>query len=224
MLFGMKIFKMKPNYNIATTKAYEILIYNNLVLPIDPFKIKIENVRLKIISMQEYSKIYNVTLDELTQDGILKDGYNATEKRNGITVALILYNEDIESNERKRFTIAHEIGHVVLGHIEHCEKNEREADAFAAQLLLPHCILEELVRAGKKINESYLKQKFGLSNEAAHISMKQVGNKILKNAKNEYEDIILNLYKNFIDVETKNCKYRYIEEDELQELERNNWW
>lgn len=224
MPFGMKIFKMKPNYNIATTKAYEILIYNNLVLPIDPYKIKIENVKLKIISMQEYSKLYNFSLDELTQEGILQDGYNATEKRNGVTAALILYNEDIESNERKSFTIAHEIGHVVLGHTEHCEKNEHEADTFAAQLLLPHCILEELVRCGKKVNEFYLKQKFGLSNEAAHISLKQVGNKILKNAKNEYEDIILNLYKNFIDIETQNCKYRYIEEDELQELERNNWW
>lgn len=224
MLFGMKIFKMKPNYNIATIKAYETLIYNNLNLPINPLEIKIENVKLKIISMQKYSKIYNYQLDDLTQDGLLTDGYNVTEKRNNITAALILYNEDIESNERKRFTIAHEIGHVVLGHTVHCQNNEIEANTFASQLLLPHCILEELIKAGKSINESYLKEKFGLSNEAAQISINHVGNKILKNAKSDYEDIILNMYKNFIDLETSNCRYRYFEEDELQEIERNSWW
>ena len=42
MLFGMKK-RMKPNYNLATTAAYETLIYNNMPLPIDPFKIKIQN-------------------------------------------------------------------------------------------------------------------------------------------------------------------------------------
>ncbi len=56
---------------------------------------------------------------------------------------------------RKRFTIAHEFGHILLGHIEACkeeereravfsEAEEREANAFAERLLAPSCVLEAL--------------------------------------------------------------------------------
>ena len=169
--------KTKPNYNFATTSAYQTLIYNNMPLPIDPFKIKLQNVKIKILSMQEFSTRFNVPMEELTQNGSFNEGYNVVQINNGIKKATILYNEDIISNERKRFTIAHEIGHIVLGHKEHNENNEKEADTFASQLLLPHCILEQLIKSGKAVTEIYLKDKFGLSKESAHISKLQVGKK-----------------------------------------------
>lgn len=222
MLFGMKK-RMKPNYNLATTTAYQTLIYNNIPLPINPYKIKLQNIKIKILSMQDFSRRFNVSLEELTQNGSFNEGYNIVQIKNGIKKATILYNEDILSSERKRFTIAHELGHIVLGHNEHSEKNEKEADTFASQLLLPHCILEQLVKYGKPVTEIYLKEKFGLSNEAAHISKLQVGKKINSNAVNELEDIILTMYKDFINIETYNTKYRYYEEDEEMESIRNNW-
>lgn len=224
MLYGMKMTEIKPNYNRATTSAYQTLIYNNISLPIDPYKIKLQDIKIKILSMQDFSKRFNVPMEELTQNGSFNEGYNVVQVKNGIKKATILYNENIVSNERKRFTIAHEIGHIVLGHKEHSDNNEKEADTFASQLLLPHCILEELVRCGKVVTESYLKEKFGLSNEAAHISKLQVGKKIDANAVNEYEDIILNLYNDFICQETYNTKYRnYKEEEEMQD-ERDSWY
>lgn len=223
MLFGMKK-RMKTNYNLATTAAYETLIYNNMPLPIDPFKIKIQNTKVKILSMQEFSQKFNVPMEEMTQNGLCNEGYNIVEIKNGVRRATILYNEDIISNERKRFTIAHEIGHIVLGHKKHSINNEKEADTFASQLLLPHCVLEQLVKLGKSITETYLKDKFGLSNEAAHISKLHVGKKINANAVNDLEDIILTMYKDFIDTETYNTKYRYYEEDEEMETVRNSWY
>lgn len=214
---------MKPNYNLATTTAYQTLIYNNITLPVDPYKIRLQNIKIKILSMQDFSRRFNVSLEELTQNGAFNEGYNIVQIKNGTKKATILYNEDILSSERKRFTIAHELGHIVLGHNEHSEKNEKEADTFASQLLLPHCILEQLVRYGKPVTEIYLKEKFGLSNEAAHISKLQVGKKISSNAANELEDIILTIYRDFINAETYNTKYRYYEEDEEMEAIRNNW-
>lgn len=214
---------MKPNYNLATTTAYQTLIYNNIPLPINPYKIKLQNIKIKILSMQDFSRRFNVSLEELTQNGSFNEGYNIVLIKNGIKKVTILYNEDILSSERKRFTIAHELGHIVLGHNEHSEKNEKEADTFASQLLLPHCILEQLVKYGKPVTEIYLKEKFGLSNEAAHISKLQVGKKINSNAVNELEDIILTMYKDFINIETYNTKYRYYEEDEEMDSIRNNW-
>ena len=60
-------------------------------------------------------------------------------------------------SSRRRFTIAHEIGHFVL-HSERCRperggavneagrREEREADAFAAELLMPERLVREAVR------------------------------------------------------------------------------
>ncbi len=77
----------------------------------------------------------------------------------------ILYNSEIRPKGRLRFTIAHELGHVLLGHnlrnqgsvfgrIQITPKNidemdpqqiiEFEANIFASRLLAPACVLHEL--------------------------------------------------------------------------------
>lgn len=89
--------------------------------------------------------------------GIVMKYYKPNDTNDGKTlyidgVPYILINEDIPK-ERKRFVIAHELGHIVLGHIEddgsvlfHSEKSqktpiENEATAFALRLLAPACVL-----------------------------------------------------------------------------------
>ncbi len=49
---------------------------------------------------------------------------------------------------RRRFTIAHEIGHLIFGHacgtvVGDADHNEREADIFAAELLIPTAFLKK---------------------------------------------------------------------------------
>ena len=56
---------------------------------------------------------------------------------------LVLYDYAL-SVGRRRFTIAHELGHVYLGHKQRGIQQENEADWFAAQLLMPECIMMEL--------------------------------------------------------------------------------
>lgn len=66
---------------------------------------------------------------------------------------VILYN-NAETPQRVRFTIGHELGHIVLGHVrpgEHTRQNrepqpgddpmEQAANRFAADLLAPACVL-----------------------------------------------------------------------------------
>ena len=61
----------------------------------------------------------------------------------GITVRhggryVVLYNDRTESPRRLSFTLAHELGHILLGHAgEDDVIEEREANAFAAALLAP---------------------------------------------------------------------------------------
>jgi Zn-dependent peptidase ImmA (M78 family) len=52
----------------------------------------------------------------------------------------------IEHWHRRRFTLGHEIGHLLLGHVG-CDKNElhheTEANAFSAELLMPKALLKQ---------------------------------------------------------------------------------
>lgn len=67
----------------------------------------------------------------------------------------IIVYDDSKSTETSRFTIAHEFGHIFLGHAikkgyhlrtfaKERPDIESEADMFAARLLAPACILHEL--------------------------------------------------------------------------------
>ncbi len=80
-----------------------------------------------------------------------------TDRRNGNS-----YRRDIRENSRKRFTVAHEIGHFVLpGHDQadgvctakdlnrwtYAQKDfEQEANCFAAELLIPTRIAQPIVK------------------------------------------------------------------------------
>jgi len=114
--------------------------------------------------------------------------------------AYIRYNNS-ESNERQRFTIAHELGHFILhkdsnslfvdynnnkekvmfrnfdsstGEI----KKEREANAFAASLLMPnHFIRQEIKNAPDNDKDivSYLAKKFRVSEQAMNFRLANLG-------------------------------------------------
>ena len=69
------------------------------------------------------------------------DGYNL-ERNNNI---FIFYNEDIKNPGRIRFTIAHELGHILLNQFELTyEEKEKEADMFAARILVPLGVIQEI--------------------------------------------------------------------------------
>ncbi|MBQ8859491.1 MAG: ImmA/IrrE family metallo-endopeptidase [Clostridia bacterium] len=59
-----------------------------------------------------------------------------TVRRDGQYV--ILYNDQVKNERRRAFTLAHEVGHILLSHAgEQPEVEEKEANAFAAALLCP---------------------------------------------------------------------------------------
>lgn len=71
------------------------------------------------------------------------DGGYSTVIR-GTQVVLIGVDDD---RLRQRWTVAHELGHIVLGHVageQAVVDAEFEADAFAGSLLAPRCVLDEI--------------------------------------------------------------------------------
>jgi hypothetical protein len=57
---------------------------------------------------------------------------------------VIFYNDHFPHKDRQRFSLMHEVGHIVLGHTGTCEENEKEADLFASHILVPRAIMHHL--------------------------------------------------------------------------------
>jgi len=86
---------------------------------------------------------------------------------------------------RRRFTIAHEIGHFVL-HPERCRPErggivneagrmeEREADAFAVELLMPEQLVRDAVRE-QGLDVDRLADRFEVSRKAMQARLRHVG-------------------------------------------------
>lgn len=94
---------------------------------------------------------------------------------------IILLNNNIDYEKRKRFTLAHEIGHLVLEHgDQYCDKKnfyireiERDANAFASELLVPSKYIKEYVHDKDVTCESIISvsNRFDVSYSVASIAL-----------------------------------------------------
>ena len=80
---------------------------------------------------------------------------------------------------RRRFTIAHEIGHFVLhperGAVDEAGRTEeREADAFAAELLMPEYLVREAVRE-QGLDDARLADRFEVGRKAMQARLRDLG-------------------------------------------------
>ena len=211
--------KSSIDFDNITSKAYEtLIIQETLFFPLDIFNIKL-NKDIIIISFDEMANRSNTNYETIKE---LADGADAFKRDYG-EMTFIIYDNRIKSNGRKRWSIAHEYGHIVLNHKKQCGQNEVEANFFAANLLLPQCPLKELVSKREDITKDYLQNKFSISEEAAEKYLSRINGRGFDYFKNEYDDIILFKSAEFLQREIKNSrKYQVSIEDEMQE-ERNNW-
>ena len=211
--------KNSINFDNIISRAYEILICQDvLTFPLDVFNIKL-NKNMKIMSFDELAQINNISYEQIKELSQNADAFKF--EQNGIL--LIVYDNKIQSLGTKRWSIAHEYGHVVLNHKCQSDQNEIEANFFAANLLLPQCILKELLTKRGDITKDYLKGKFSISEEAATKYLARINGRGFDYFKNEYDDIILEKSKKFLDNEIRKSRLFQMKlEDDMQE-KRNDW-
>lgn len=132
---------MYHDYKIARNKAWETLIKCNITsLPINLATI----ARLNNITILKYSD----SKQNLTGDGFSLNVNNVN----------VIYYNDKKPKARIRFTLAHELGHCLIGHLKfgktynrNSEKDfdgmdvyEMQANVFARDLLMPATVLHSL--------------------------------------------------------------------------------
>lgn len=132
---------MYHDYKIARNKAWETLIKCNITsLPINLAIV----ARLNNITILKYSD----SKQNLTGDGFSLNVNNVN----------VIYYNDKKPKARIRFTLAHELGHCLLGHLRfgktynrNSEKDfdgmdifEMQANVFARDILMPATVLHSL--------------------------------------------------------------------------------
>lgn len=154
-------------------------------------------------------------------------------EQNGFNI--IFFNSKVDLH-RIKFSVLHELGHYYLNHpiIELNELlktdfskfkevygiYEVEANAFAAQLFMPQQVIKELASRGKKISIDFLQKTFNVSALSAKKRQESLYKNSRSSRENIYDDIVLEIYKDFIN-QIAPRKISYIKEFEKElEMER----
>lgn len=164
------------NYQDARDAAWKILIDGHAdSLPVD----------IRAICRHLGCKLYSYDNGWRTINAFkLRD---QTEKTDGFTVLYrdvpyIFYSSSVPES-RQRFTIAHEIGHIVLGHVGEGKytimnrepapgdsADETQANQFAARILAPACVLNAL----DAVDAEQISVLCGISHQAAEFRAERI--------------------------------------------------
>lgn len=127
------------NYFNIRDAAWLFLIKNKInSLPLDLSKIALNN-NWHILSYEQNENIINA-LDKIDRK-LTCDGWTTIFNKQ-----IFICLNKLKNQSRLRFTIAHEFGHIVLLHLTNLKNKEyeKEANMFAARILMPLCVLKEI--------------------------------------------------------------------------------
>lgn len=164
---------MTANFYRAARMAYKTLLSLSIAaFPIDPLMILSYCNNTAVHTYREIMGMCGKTNRIAFRLDFMEGKEAITIQRNfGNRIGYELFYDDLIYSLRRRFTLAHELGHVILKH--HMEEafEELEADYYAAQLLVPHPIVEALNNAGVQINPEFISSTFEVSKAAARMAM-----------------------------------------------------
>lgn len=157
--------KITQNYINKYRFATNILIESNVMFfPLNPVKIA-NKYNIIVISYEKFEKEGLGSQSDCLK--ISNDGF-CFSKNNKY---FIVYNDKITSKNRRRFTITHELAHILLGHIDNngykhnISQMESEANMLTSFLLAPITVAHMCdVNSEKEMGEI-----FGLSKETSKI-------------------------------------------------------
>lgn len=167
---------MPADFAKARSAAVQLLLASRL------YSLKFDVTKLKFgknILFDSYSNFCArslATVSDFTQLEDFRDGCTIRRETRDSLIYLVLYNDREKSLTRRRFTLAHEIGHIMLAHEQDDAVQETEANCFAAELLLPRILLRELqLRTGGKITAEEIAELFGTSRAASENQRRATG-------------------------------------------------
>lgn len=166
---------MIPNYDRAARMAYKTLLALHIEsLPVDPLMILSFCKNTVIRTYDEAAPFFGMYDPDHFRWYVADNKDAMTVRReypDGSTRYEMIY--DRRGNpRRRRFTLAHELGHIVLKHKQEEQWEEKEADYYASQLLAPRPVFDLIQKYDMNPSDPYLIAKtFGLSKAASEIAV-----------------------------------------------------
>ncbi|HCC00767.1 MAG TPA: hypothetical protein DEP42_06095 [Ruminococcaceae bacterium] len=173
-----------PNYRRATNVAYYIHAHMNIpiTIPIDVRAIIGAAPNIRLLSYDEFCRKMGLTWFELMRLNVSEQGFSLadfTQRK-----YFILFND--KYNERTiRFTLAHELGHLSLGHHNPTIAADKEANCFARNLLSPAPISNALkLKRASDFEKSYF-----INPAAAAVASNMLYEDLSNTTKENYDQI-----------------------------------
>lgn len=157
----------KADFKRARHLATELLLkqdLDSLFINVIDFDI---DIPVKIDSVQNYAKLTNRPINDFICDGF--DGCFVLKYPR---CNVILYDETESNIARRNWGIAHELGHLYLEHETDGRIQEREANVFASQLIVPEAVLYSILVHKGNIKIKDLTNNFNVSKECAKNRLK----------------------------------------------------
>ena len=168
----------KRNEEIKETICDFLCDYDVDKLPIDVFELA-QKMKVKIVRASEILKKHPKKVDEY-QIYAFPPSYLHYDP---IKQRFIIYLDDVGTKiKRQRFSMAHEIMHIILGHTEQNSRNETEANFGATYLLAPTSLA--LIEGAYKplMNPTIVMDIFDVSFSEAEIAVRYFENRIFCNS------------------------------------------
>lgn len=180
----------KKLYTIIETAVTNLFIKLKICsYPIDPFDI----IRKLGFVLRKYSE-----LSLYEQIRLRSRDLDATSCFDPELQTFVISYDDTKFPRRIRFTLMHEVGHIVLGHKEESELAKRMANYFAAYALAP----SPIIYAYKCRDASDLADVFVVTDECAFYSFRRYSNWLEFGGRiKAYEEALLNMYEQSNNVE-----------------------
>lgn len=158
--------------------------------PVDCFDV-CKQLGYKVFAYSEVKGTAREALIDASKDGCS----SLVELERGVFEYWIFYNDEMRRS-RIRFTIFHEIGHIILGHTEESDLAESEANHFAAYALVP----PPLVHQANVEDYIDIANIFDVSTESAYYAMIRYTSWLKYGARDylEHEERIIQLFESFM--------------------------
>ena len=195
-----------PDYKISLEKSYELLEDAEISeIPIDLNKIiDCFSNEISVKTYSEYMNDANCSLQDVID--FFDSDLGACSYRHDTNKYIIYYNDVDKTENWIRFTIAHELGHIFIGHHQmygvdvlsrkgvgkhKYEELEKEANNFARNLLSPAPLAEQVVMFEKKKNPSTLSDLFSITVPAAEVRLQYISRDL-----RDFSNSMLSFFKN----------------------------
>ena len=167
---------MTPNYERSARMAYKTLLALSIdAFPVDPLMVLSFCKHTAVHTYEEIIPLFGMSDPAYFRWYVMGDKDAMTLRQdlgNGRTIYEMVYDSRVRPS-RLRFTLAHELGHIILKHKQETVVQEREADCFAAHLLAPRPVLVLLSEYGVRMDDpSAVSEIFGLSMSASEVTIR----------------------------------------------------